>query len=115
MVGLGVTKLVISRGHHKSMTPRTSSRVLKAYIGGGGFAITLKGTLKSILIKGSFDPNWVMDYGAVFFPYTPTMYDIAEKCYRYDFFLLFLKIVPIQSFLFWKIITAFIEVFLFYF
>ena len=57
MVGLGVTKLVISRGHHKRMTPRTSSRVLKAYIEGGGFAITLKGTLKSILIKGSFDPN----------------------------------------------------------
>ena len=90
------------------MTPRTSSRVLKAYIGGRGFAITLKGTLKSILIKGSFDPNWIMDYEAVFSPYTPTMYDIAEKCYRYDFFLLFLKIVPIQSFLFWKIITAFI-------
>ena len=62
------------------------------YILGEGFTITLKSTSKSILLRGSFDPNCVKVNEAVIFPWTPKMYDIAQKCYRYDFFLLFLKI-----------------------
>ena len=69
-----------------------------------------------VYFKKSFDERqfWSkLSYGlsGCIFPLYTHMYDIAEKCYRYDFFLLFLKILPIQSFLFWKIMTPFIGFF----